>query len=201
MNEREERMQALAAEARDRVSGKLGDLWWAFMARGIFAGALGLIALIWPTASLTLLIRLVGIYILVEGVVSLLGAWRAAEKGLGLWRALASVVIGLVLLIWPEPFIRILLMIFGAWALYTGITQILEGRRLDPQSADRGLLTTIGILVAVIALVLIIWPQSGLVTIAWVIALAALLVAGLFIFLALRLKNLKARVGGMGAAR
>ena len=201
MNERQERMQALAAEARDRVSGKLGDLWWAFMARGIFAGVLGLIALIWPTASLTLLIRLVGVYLLVEGVVSLLGAWRASEKGLGLWRALASVVIGLVLLIWPEPFIRILLMIFGAWALYTGITQILEARRLDPQVTDRGLLTTIGILVAVIGLVLLLWPQSGLVTIAWVIALAALLVAGLFIFLALRLKNLKARVGGMGAAR
>jgi uncharacterized membrane protein HdeD (DUF308 family) len=144
VKERQERLQALAAEARDRVSGKLGDLWWAFMARGIFAGALGLIVLIWPTASLTLLIRLVGIYILGEGVVSLLGAWRASEKGLGLWRALASVVIGLVFLI---------------------------------------------------------WPQSGLVTIAWVIALAALLVAGLFIFLALRLKNLKARVGGMGAAR
>jgi len=201
MNERQERLQALATEARDRVSGKLGDFWWAFMVRGIFAGVLGLIALIWPTASLTILIRLVGIYLLVEGGASLFRAWRASERGIDLWRALVSLVFGLVLIIWPEPFIRILLMVFGAWALYTGIGQILEVRRIDPQGTDRGLMTTIGILVAIIGLVLLIWPKSGQVTIAWVIAFAALLVGALFIFLALRLKDLKERVEGMGATR
>jgi uncharacterized membrane protein HdeD (DUF308 family) len=201
MVEQQERLQAMAAEARGRLSSVLGHIWWAFMVRGIFAGVLGLIALIWPTASLTILIQLVGVYLLVEGAVSLFGAWRASERGLDLWRALISLVFGLVLLIWPEPFIRILLMVFGVWALYTGITQILEARRMDPQVSERGLMTLIGILVAVIGVVLVIWPKSGLVTMAWVIAFAALLVAALFIFLALRLKKFKGRLDRMGGTR
>jgi uncharacterized membrane protein HdeD (DUF308 family) len=201
MNERQERLRAMAAGAQNRVSSKLGDIWWAFMMRGIFAGVLGLIALIWPTTSLTILIQLVGAYLLVDGMVGLVGAWRASEQGLALWRALVSLVIGLVLLIWPEPFIRILLMVFGAWALYTGISQIFEARRMDPQVTDRGFMTTIGILVAVIGVVLLIWPGSGVVTISWVIAFAALLVGALFIFLALRLKKLKGRVDGIEIPR
>jgi Short repeat of unknown function (DUF308) len=80
-----------------------------------------------------------------------------------------------------------------AWALFTGFTLILEERRMDPQVTDRGLMTTIGILVAVTGVVLLIWPKSGLVTMAWVIAFAALLVGALFVFLALRLKKLKER--------
>jgi uncharacterized membrane protein HdeD (DUF308 family) len=150
---------------------------------------------------LTILIRLVGIYLLVEGAVSLLGAWRASERGLSLWRALVSLAFGLVLLVWPEPFIRFLLIVFGAWAIYTGIAQIVEARRLDREVSDRGLMTLIGILVAVIGVVLVIWPKSGLVTMAWVIAFAALLVAALFIFLALRLKKLKGRLDRLGTNR
>ena len=45
MNKREERLRFLAAG----VSSKLGDIWWAFMLRGVFAGVLGVCALIWPT--------------------------------------------------------------------------------------------------------------------------------------------------------
>jgi hypothetical protein len=32
MNQREERLRLLAAGAQNRVSSKLGDIWWAFMA-------------------------------------------------------------------------------------------------------------------------------------------------------------------------
>ena len=45
----EERFRLLAAGAQNRVSSKLGDIWWAFMLRGVFAGVLGVCALIWPT--------------------------------------------------------------------------------------------------------------------------------------------------------
>jgi hypothetical protein len=44
MDEREERLRAIGLEVRDRVSGKLGDVWWAFMLRGVLAGLLGIFA-------------------------------------------------------------------------------------------------------------------------------------------------------------
>ena len=46
MNERTEPLRSLAAGVQSRVSGKLGDIWWTFMLRGVFAGVLGICALI-----------------------------------------------------------------------------------------------------------------------------------------------------------
>ena len=44
MNKREERLRRLAEGAQNRVSSQLGDIWWAFMLRGVFAGVLGICA-------------------------------------------------------------------------------------------------------------------------------------------------------------
>ena len=43
MNERNEPLRSLAAGMQSRVSAKLGDIWWAFMLRGAFAGVLGIL--------------------------------------------------------------------------------------------------------------------------------------------------------------
>jgi hypothetical protein len=46
MNKREERLRLLAEGAQNRMSSRLGDIWWAFMLRGMFAGVLGVCAFI-----------------------------------------------------------------------------------------------------------------------------------------------------------
>jgi uncharacterized membrane protein HdeD (DUF308 family) len=78
--------------------------------------------------------------------------------------------------------------------MLTGASQIFTARREVLVGSDRSVMTMIGVGAAVIGLVLIIWPGTGVVAISWVIALAALLLAALLIFLAQRLKRLKARV-------
>ena len=62
-----------------------------------------------------------------------------------------------------------LLMVFGGWALFTGVSHILAGRRANVDDTDRGLMTTMGGAVAVVGLVLLIWPGTGVVTISWII--------------------------------
>jgi uncharacterized membrane protein HdeD (DUF308 family) len=92
-------------------------------------------------------------------------------------------------------------MIFGAWALLTGISHILAARRANVEATDRGPMTTIAAVVTVVGLVLLIWPRTGVVAISWIIALAALLVAAFLIFLALRLKRFKKRVDNLASLR
>jgi hypothetical protein len=46
MNELNEPLGSLPAGIQSRVSAKLADIWWAFMLRGVFAGVLGIFALI-----------------------------------------------------------------------------------------------------------------------------------------------------------
>jgi uncharacterized membrane protein HdeD (DUF308 family) len=189
------------AGARDRVGDKLGDIWWAFMVRGALAAALGLCALIWPSASLAILLRLVGIYCLLDGVTGLIGAFRAAERGAHLLQAILGLVVGALLLFWPEGSVRTLLVIFGVWALLTGVSQIWAARQQEVEGGERSAMTTIGWVAAVVGLILIVWPGTGVVTIAWLIAIVALLLGVLLIWLALRLKRLQARVATFGEER
>jgi uncharacterized membrane protein HdeD (DUF308 family) len=92
-------------------------------------------------------------------------------------------------------------MVFGGWALFTGVSNILAARRANVEDTDRRLTTTMGGAVAVVGLVLLIWPGTGVVAISWIIALAALLLAALLIFLALHLKRFKKRVDKLAPLR
>jgi uncharacterized membrane protein HdeD (DUF308 family) len=184
-----------------RVSDKLGNIWWVFMTRGVLAAALGLCALFWPGASLTILMRLVGVFCLLDGVTGLTGAVRTADRGAHLLQALLGLMVGVLLLIWPEESVRTLLVIFGIWALLTGLSQIWAARQPEVDGSERGPMTTLGWIAAVAGLLLIVWPGTGVVAIGWVIAIAALLIAALLIWLALRFKRLEARVATGGEQR
>jgi uncharacterized membrane protein HdeD (DUF308 family) len=120
MNERMEPLGSLAAGMQSRVSAKLGDIWWAFMLRGVVAGVLGIFALIWPTPTFTILTRMIGIYCLADGLPGLVGALGASDRGTYLLQAVVSLVVGGFLLFWPSTSARTLLMVFGGWALFTG---------------------------------------------------------------------------------
>jgi len=189
-----EQLQAAATGARVRISDKLGDVWWSFFIRGLLAVALGIAALLWPKATLALLIRLIGLYVLFDGVLSLLAAFRARELGAYLVPGLISVAIGLILLFWPDVTGRLLLVIVGLWAVFQGVILFLAGRRADMNDPDRGLAITIGAVAAIAGLILVIWPGTGVITISWLIAIVALSIGALLIFLGLRLRQVEKRV-------
>ena len=164
-------------------------MWWAYMIRGVLAGILGLCALFWPSATVGLLVTLVGIFCLVEGTTGVAGAIRAPERGFGLAPGLIGIAVGLILLFWPGATVRTLLIVFGAWLLVIGISQILSALGASFERDDRNFFMSIGGVVAAIGLVLIVWPGTGVVAISWVIAIPALVLSALLIFLALRLKR------------
>lgn len=197
MDERQEqeRARAVAMGARER----LGSLWSTFMIRGVLAGLLGLCALLWPSTTLEILITLVGVFCVVDGLTGLLGVFRTPERGANLIPPLVGLGIGLVLLFWPDATVRTLLVVFGAWLLFIGISQVFAARRARLQGGDRGTMTTIGGVAAIIGLILVLWPGTGVVAISWVIAIPALVLAALLIFMALRLKRIADRSRGFEA--
>ena len=196
INERRgERVQAVAAGIRAGVSSKLGSIWWSFLLRGIFAIALGIFALFWPALSLSILVLAVGLYCVADGVAGLVGALRYPELRETLVQALVVLGIGAVLVFWPGPTLRTLLVLLGAAVLIAGIGQILTARRMPADDLERRAVLTIGIIAAIVGLVLVFWPGSGVVVISWVIGTAAILIGVLLIYLGSRFKRLGARVG------
>lgn len=198
MDIKRERAQVVAANIRTSVGGKLGDMWWFFMLRGLFAAALGVFTLFWPTLSLSILLLVVGLYCIADGVAGLIGVMRTEERREFFVQALFSIGIGAVLVFWPGGTLRTLLIVFGAFVLFLGASQIMTARKLTSDDPDRGLLKTVGIVAATVGLVLVFWPGSGIVVISWVIGLAALLLGGLLTYLALRFKRIDKRVEARG---
>lgn len=196
-----EQLQVTAASTKQLISDRLGDVWWTFLVRGILAAGLGIVALFWPKATLVLLIRLVGIFVLFDGVVGLIGAFRAGNIGSYLVPGLITIAVGAVLLFWPDVTGRWLLIILGAWVLFQGALLFLAGRQSDPSDPDRGPTIGMGSVAAVVGLILIIWPGTGVVTISWIIAIVALLVGAFFIFLAMRLRRMEHRFEDLGRRR
>jgi len=194
-----ERLQAAAAGLQSRVSGKMGNVWWSFMLRGLLALGLGVSALIWPKLTLGLLVSLVGIFALLDGAAGLISGIRGRDLQTYLLPALVSLAVGAVLLFWPGVTVKLLLIILGIWALLHGVNLFLAGRSTDQTDPNRGLLLTIGLVLAVIGLVLIVWPGAGAVTISWLVATLAFVVGTMLVFLGLRLRQVKLRVDKLGS--
>ena len=201
MDERREQLRSRAQGAAAELSKKLGDLWRFFMLRGVFAGILGIFALFWPSASLAILITLVGLFILADGAIGLVGVLRNSAGVENMLQPVVSIVIGPVLMFWPAASVRLLLIILGVWALVFGLSQIREARLIPEESGERGSTVTVGGITAVIGFIIMLWPGTGTVAISWVIAIAALLAAALLIFVALRMKRLNDRVNAARAKR
>ena len=175
---------------REQVSIHTGMAWRYYLVRGLLAGALGLCALIWPTISLSILLALVGIYCLVDGATGLAAAITASASGSQILQAIFGLVVGAVLLFWPGGTIKFLLVVFGAWMLFSGISQLFLARRMSIYQIEGGWFTGIGAVAIVFGVILIFWPGTGVVAIAWTIAAAGLLISALLISLAMRFKRL-----------
>ncbi len=188
---REEILDDDSLDSRDAVGDQLAGLWWTFLLRGLLAGALGIAALFWPTGSISLLLRLVGLLLVFDGGLTLLGFGR---RGLIGGVGIGALLIGLVLLIWPEGVARLTFFLLGAWALIMGVGSMAAWRQMSDQHPDAASIRNSGIVALVIGLVLIFWPGSGMVALGWAIAFGALAFSAVMFWLTARFKRAHDRV-------
>ena len=102
--------------------------WWLFALRGAAAIAFGVLALVWPGVTVTVLVFIFGVYALVDGIGSLLAAWRhrgdSVHRGHHLAEGLLALLIGVIALVWPGITALALIVLIALWALTTGIVEI-----------------------------------------------------------------------------
>jgi len=192
------RAQELAGNIQRGVSNRLRDIWWAILLRGILALALAACALFWPERTMSILVKLLGIYFLIDGVWGAISAWRSGDSTAMPMQAVVSLILGLILLFWTGVSTRVFMVIAGIWALLQGLGVVMSSRRLEADDADRTLMAVVGVVIALVGVVFILWPESGVVTISWLIGLGAGLVGLMLVYLASRLKRVRKRVDSVG---
>jgi len=178
-------------EAREALSDRLGRLWWSFFLRGLLSAVLGIAALFWPTDSISLLLQLVGFLFILDGGLTLFCFGRRGAAG---GMAAGAILIGLILLIWPEGTARFGFFLLGAFALITGIGSLLTWRRIPEWDPERATARNAGLVALFIAVLLILWPGSGMVALGWAIALVALAVSAIMFLLASRFRHANERL-------
>src|SRR6266576_1738410 len=123
--------------------------WWSLVIRGLVAILFGLITFAWPGITLVALVFLYGAYALIDGIVSLVGVFRATRTherwGWLLFEGIAGIAAGIITFLWPAITAFVLVIIIATWAIVTGLFEIAAAIRLRKVIAHEWLLILSGV--------------------------------------------------------
>jgi uncharacterized membrane protein HdeD (DUF308 family) len=167
--------------------------WWLVVLRGIAAVVFGVLALVWPDVSLWALVVVFGAYALVDGVFAVFAAFGPLAEGRRGWLALqgvAGIVVGAITFIWPSVTALALLYLIAAWAVVTGVLQLVAAIRLRRELRGEWLMALGGALSVLAGILLAVWPTSGALALVLLIGAYAVVFGIVLIALGLRLRRM-----------
>jgi len=151
------------------------------------------------------LIILFGSYALVDGIFAVIGGIASRGENqrwwVGLLRGIAGIILGLLAFFYPGTTALALLYLIAAWALVTGIFEIVAGILLRRIITGEWLTILGGIASVIFGLLLIFFPGAGALSLIWLIGAYAIVLGVLLIVLAFRLRTLQRDVAAIDARR
>ena len=168
--------------------------WDLVLLRGIIAILFGVAALVLPQVTVPVLVILFGAYTLVNGIVIAMMAIkdRTYESDWWVWllAGLVSMAAGVVSFAWPGITAAILFYVIVAWAIVSGILEIVLAIQLRKVVKGEWLLALTGILSIVFGFLCIVQPAAGALTILWLLGIYPIVYGALQVALAVGLRSL-----------
>jgi uncharacterized membrane protein HdeD (DUF308 family) len=173
--------------------GVLSRNWGWMLLRGVAALVFGLLTLFYPGITVVVLVLFFGAYALVDGIFAVVAAVanRQTERH---WVALLisgllSILVGLAAFFMPGVTTVVLLYFIAAWAIVTGIGNIVTAVRLRKVMRGEWLLILAGVLSVLFGLAIAAFPGAGAIAIALWIGAYAIVLGVVVIAFALRLRS------------
>ena len=167
--------------------------WWSLVIRGLVAIVLGIVTFAWPGITVGALVLLFGVYALLDGVVSIVGAWKAARVherwGALILEGIIGIAAAAVTAILPGITALALVYLIAAWALVTGALEIVAAIRLRQYISHEWLLALSGAASLLFGILALLLPLAGAVAIALGIGIYALVFGALLVGLGFRLRS------------
>jgi uncharacterized membrane protein HdeD (DUF308 family) len=156
------------------------SFWWLFVLFGVATLGVGVFFVVSPHETLSTFTVIAGIFLLVDGVLALLGSIVNKGDGRGLLALVGvlSVLAGLVLIKKPFDTLVVFTLIVGAWFVVAGIVRFVVALA-SPEARGGNIVTAILDLIA--GIVILSWPDLGLATLAVIIGIALILRGVFFI--------------------
>ena len=170
----------------------LAKNWWILLIKGVCAIIFGVLTFIWPGVTLVTLVLLYGAFALADGVLAIAAAITGGAPAPRWWLAVVGIVgvaAGVFTLMWPEFTGIVLLMFIAAWAIVTGVMEIVGAIRLRKEIDDEWFLIASGVLSVLFGCLLVVQPATGALSLILVIGAFAIVFGALQVSLAFRLRR------------
>jgi uncharacterized membrane protein HdeD (DUF308 family) len=168
--------------------------WWLVALRGTLAVILGAAAFMWPGITLEVLVLLFGAYAFADGVLVLSFGLMAAEQHDQWWPLVLGGIVGIALgvLAFARPGAVALALVYvvGAWAIMTGLLEIVAAIRLRDVISTEWLMGSSGALSVLFGIVFLFQPGAGALALVYLFGFYAILAGISQISLGFRLRGL-----------
>jgi uncharacterized membrane protein HdeD (DUF308 family) len=130
-------LAVITAVRRRNVS----DRWWMLLLEGLVGIAAGIVTLVWPGITALALLYVIAAWALLTGAFEIAAAIRLRKIITGEWllvlSGIASIGLGILLMIFPGPGALVMVLWIGAYAFVFGILLIALSLRLRSLGRSR----------------------------------------------------------------
>ena len=172
-------------------SAMLARHWWVFLLRGIIAIVFAAVALLLPFTTLGALVLVLGIYLLADGVATIVAGIRAASHhgnwALLLFEGIVDIVAGLFAIAMPELTLFVVILMLAVWSVISGVLLLVAAFNLHG-GHGRWLMALAAIASIAWGVLLYIFPIAGSLVLTWWLGGYALVFGIVLIAFAFRLR-------------
>lgn len=178
-----------------REATYLSSKWWIFTIQGIAAILFGIACVFWPGITLVTFVYLFGIWLLIGGVLAMIGSLMSIgrHKGwiLNLLLGLVELGLGVYLLRHPSVAFGTLILLVGFMLVFYGIFAIVSALAdHENSSTSKALSIVAGIIAGLAGIFMFFQPVASGVAFVWIIGLFALINGPIWIALSLDVKHM-----------
>ena len=168
-----------------------------FLVRGIAAILFGILTFVWPNLTLSVLVLLFGVYAVIGGITAVAAAVRNRDEqgwGLLLFEGILGILAGVVALVWPNITALAFLYLLAAWAIITGIMELVAPLAFPMRGGRAALMVLAGLASIVFGILIAAQPSSGLLAVVWLIGVYAIVFGVMYIVAYFESRSLSASV-------
>jgi uncharacterized membrane protein HdeD (DUF308 family) len=176
---------------------ELAKKWWILLVRGVLLILIGVLAFVSPLTWVVF----VGVYALIDGTAMLISGFGEQPAGQSHWPLIVVGILGILaglFILWnPALAGETLTYVIAAWAIVTGILEIISAIRLRDEISNEWWLILTGILAIIFGILVFRNVLAGFVTITWVFGIFAILAGILSIVLSFRVRDFGTKIGAV----
>jgi uncharacterized membrane protein HdeD (DUF308 family) len=177
------------------VADLLARNWWLLALRGLVAVIFGVLAFVWPEVTILTLVYLFGAYAMANGILAFVVAYKApkgySRLGSLIVGGVISIAAGIIAFLLPEITALGLVILIAAWAIVTGVLEIVAAMRLRKVITNEWLLVLAGIASIAFGVVAFFMPSASALALMWWIGAYTLAFGVLLLVLAFRMRHWK----------